>query len=375
MNAAQAVAASALATITLSLVSVLVGAPWLLAALLPILAAILWPSLLAPFRAVLRKLRGVLSLQWRRTASRARSPGERRRKPGREAGEKDHGDDDALIVWVPPGRFRMGSDDPDYPEEAPEHEVEITQGFWIMRCLVTNAQYATYLNRLPVARARVQSVVAASTTKSPRVGELECVDGRWRAVPGREDHPVTGADWQAANDYAAHYGMHLPTEAQWEYAARGAAGVQWPWGNRWDGRRCCSEENPGPAWDFQKRCLVADEPTPSEVRVTRTTPVTRFEANAGPKGILCGASWCGALDMAGNLMEWCSDWYAPYPADGDLLVDPTGPSSGDRRVVRGGNCFYDREHCRTTDRRHASYVTNSDNSIGFRCVEVCNPPD
>ncbi len=290
------------------------------------------------------------------------------RMPGRQAGDTVWGPDGSLMVWVPPGTFRMGSDTSGHPEEAPEHRVELTQGFWIMQCIVTNAQYAQYLNRLTAREARTKSVVLASTTDPNTKGELENRDGRWCPCAGREDHPVVGAIWEAASDYAAHYGLALPTEAQWEYAARGDSQRRWPWGDHWDRRRCCTSENPGPPWDYANRCPADVEAKPAADRINSTTPVKQFERNELAAGVLSGCSWCAALDMAGNMMEWCADWYDAYPSDAGAATDPTGPPTGRQRVVRGGNCYHDRDHCRVTDRRHRTEPTRRDNSISFRCV-------
>jgi len=290
------------------------------------------------------------------------------RRPGETKGEPAYGPDGSHMVWVPPGTFSMGSCSSGHADEAPEHDVEITQGFWIMQCLVTNAQYAQYLNRLTPSEVRSNSVVLASREDAATKGELEKRDGKWHPCRGREDHPVVGADWEAASDYAAHYRLSLPTEAQWEYAARGDTRGRWPWGDHWDRRRCCTSEDPGPPWDFENRCPADPQARPAADRVNRTTPVRNFEANGRAAGVMHGRSWCGALDMAGNLMEWCADWYGPYTRGATTAQDPTGPATGELRVVRGGNCYHDREHCRVTDRRHRTQPGNRDNSIGFRCV-------
>jgi len=128
---------------------------------------------------------------------------------------------------------------------------------------------------------------------------------------GYEQYPMLQVTWAGAAAYCAHYGYALPTEAQWEYAARGPDGRMWPWGNLWDAAKCCNINNKGPNG--------------------KTFIVGCFPA---------GASWCGVLDMAGNIQEWCADWYDEDYYEVSPELNPTGPDSGTSRVERGGfwNC-------------------------------------
>ncbi len=269
---------------------------------------------------------------------------------GSDLGQEIAGPTHGRMVWVPPGEFLMGDDK---PGGGRTHKVCISNGFWIMKCLVTNEQYAQYLNKVMESdpdRAKCDAVVLCERS------EIRLQDDRFRPLEGRDNYPVVGAIWQAAHDYAEYYGLCLPTEAQWEWAARGPEGRIYPWGDCWDATRCCCSENQGRPWHWERKQYVDAS---GETARTCTNPVGFFPA---------GASWCGALDMAGNLMEWCEDWFGDYPDSEDTVQDPRGPNEGDDRVVRGGNWYYGEEHCRTTDRRHHTSPDYSNNSVGFRCV-------
>ena len=202
------------------------------------------------------------------------------KRPGRHAGEQITGPDEGTLVWVPSGKFMMGSNEGG-SDQQPVHEVEM-DGFWIGQCEVTNAQYRDFW------RAKGRTFRPDSTQG--------------------ENHPVVYVTWQDAVDYCEHYGLNLPTEAQWEYAARGPQNLRFPWGNDWDPRKCCSDDNRGPH--------------------DRTFPVGSF-----PNGV----SPCGALDMTGNVWEWCADWYGKDYYQQAPRKNPPGPDHGSGHVLRGGS--------------------------------------
>jgi formylglycine-generating enzyme required for sulfatase activity/tRNA A-37 threonylcarbamoyl transferase component Bud32 len=222
--------------------------------------------------------------------------------------------DGMVMVYVPAGKFEMGSTDGDDGEQ-PVHAVAL-DGFWIGRTEVTNGQYAR--------------CVAAGTCKPPEGGFLSRYGDS-----DYDDYPVAWVDWYQGAAYCEWAGARLPTEAEWEYAARGPEGYVYPWGN--DAPDCDRANYGGCVGDL---VAVGSYPT--------------------------GASWCGALDLAGNAWEWVADWYGRYSSR--RQVNPQGPPSGDGRVLRGGQWgtppFYLRSASRT-------WVVPGDHSnvIGFRCAE------
>ena len=235
----------------------------------------------------------------------------RRPRDGSRAGDEITGPDGGTYVWVPAGEFMMGSED-DHDDEKPVHPVRLTRGFWLSKCQVTNAQYQRFCE-----------VTGREFPSYSNQGD---------------EHPVVRVSWEDAVAYCEYYGLRLPTEAEWEYAGRGAEGRVYPWGNEWDRRCCCNTDNTGPGG--------------------QTYPVGSFPS---------GASWCGALDMAGNVFEWCEDWYDEDYYGVSPEVDPPGPASGTERVSRGGGWMdpatFHRSAC-----RNWSEPTRRDGSSGFRPV-------
>ncbi len=227
--------------------------------------------------------------------------------------------DDMVMVYVPGGEFEMGNEDGDY-DEKPVHTVTL-DSFWMDRTLVTNAQYAR--------------CAAAGECQEAAYLDDEMV------IP--DEFPVVGVEWREARNYCAWVGGRLPTEAEWEYAARGRTGLLYPWGNEF----ACEKGNfPGD---------VCDE-------YILASPVESYPE---------GASWCGVLDMAGNVWEWVADWYADeYYADPTASgSNPTGPESGKERTMRGGS-WADVDGMKLARSSNRSYLHPSSeaNFVGFRCV-------
>lgn len=218
--------------------------------------------------------------------------------------------DKAHYVFVPEGDFRMGSTLE--ADEQPEHKVTVA-GFWISQTETTNLQY--------------ERCVDAGSCTPPHNSD-------W-SDPARANFPVTHIDWEQANAYAQWVGGHLPTEAQWEKAARGVDGRTFPWGNdRADAQHLNFNSSQGPV-------VVGSYPA--------------------------GASPYGALDMAGNVEEWVADWYAPDAYAQEVRDNPSGPAEGIFRVVRGGSFNSSLGGVRAAARGRALPNTNFD-SVGFRVL-------
>ncbi|UCC62160.1 MAG: SUMF1/EgtB/PvdO family nonheme iron enzyme, partial [Anaerolineae bacterium] len=234
-------------------------------------------------------------------------------------------------VEIPAGEFLIGSDpamDPDADtDEMPQHEVYV-DAYRISRYEITNAQYA--------------QCVRAEVCREP--GELTHYSD-----PNYADHPAVYVSWFEAREFCNWVKGRLPTEAEWEYAARGPDGHIYPWGNDFD----CSRGNFDDETQFDGYVVPGGEGCDGYVR---TAPVGSFPA---------GRSWCGALDTAGNVWEWVADWYGDYPPTAQ--TNPTGPTTGDYKVLRGGGWTYSQTNARAADR---AYFAPGDRaiSVGFRCV-------
>jgi serine/threonine-protein kinase len=240
---------------------------------------------------------------------------------GPRRGEYLHRSTGAILVWVAPGAFTMGSDPADpaaEEDERPAHRVRIERGFFLGKTEVTEGAFARFAKERGRTRPPSQFPVAQPA-----------------------QHPATQVTWNEAVAYCSWAGLRLPTEAEWEWAARGPDVRAHPWG----------DEAPA-AWHCNRGGLEDGH----EV----TAPVGQFPDGAAP---------CGALDMAGNVWEWVQDRHGAYPAAEQ--IDPTGPKTGLDRVHRGGGWNSSAGSCRATQRaRAAPDYTNV--AVGFR-VALSHP--
>jgi sulfatase modifying factor 1 len=307
------------------------------------------------------------------------------------------------MVWVPGGEFSMGSADPrDLPHGGPDamtdarpiHRVAV-DGFWLDQFEVTNDQFAgfvratgyvTVAERTPTTAefpdAPADNLVAGSVVFTPPAGPVPLNDhyqwwryvksADWRhprgpdsTIEGRGTYPVVQVAYEDAEAYAGWAGKRLPTEAEWEFAARGGlAGQPYSWGN---------EFRPGNKWManiWQGRFPVSDT---ADDGFAGIAPVGRFPPNG-----------YGLHDMAGNVWEWCSDWYRPdtyaeHSAD-SVARNPQGPASSldpaepgqKKRVHRGGSFLCTEQYCTRymIGTRGKGEVSTGSNHLGFRCVKV-----
>jgi len=232
--------------------------------------------------------------------------------------------DGAEIILIPPGEFPMGSPENEgNPDEHPIHRVYLSE-YYIYKTEVTNLQYKNFIKK---------------TGYKP--------GGTWVMENGKdwEKLPASGLTWYDASAYAKWAGADLPTEAQWEKAARGETWRRYPWGNRWEENRC--------NWDD-------------------TGGVDQFTGKPAPVGFYPdGASPYGVLDMAGNLWEWCLDWYSPDYYKTSEYREPAGPTEGSQKVKKGGSWGHDAHSEPLSWRislRSPAFPQSSSPDTGFRCV-------
>jgi formylglycine-generating enzyme len=218
--------------------------------------------------------------------------------------------DGGIMILIPAGEFIMGSpQDVGNSDEYPVHNVYL-DAYCMYKYEVTNGQFSRFVRE------------AAYKAEGP-----------WKkyAPAGRENHPVVCVTWNDAQAYCQWAGGRLPSEAEWEKAARGTDGRLYPWGNNWDKNKCNNVDTDSREYKDSR----------ARIELGRgTTPVGLFTEGASPYG---------CLDMAGNAWEWCNDWYDSNYYKKTLLRNPGGPLAGDTKVFRGG-------------------AWNNDATTGFRCA-------
>lgn len=235
------------------------------------------------------------------------------------------------------GSFLMGSNHGGQ-FESPVHKVYI-DAFLMDITPVTNAQFRRFVDDTGY-RTQVEQVGYSWGYKS---GEFCIIDGlSWRSFSTleRDEHPVVLVSWEDANTFASWSGKRLPTEAEWEYAARGShSGKLYPWGDQEpDGSQC----------NFANK--------PNEIPPTRE--VTNFEPNS-----------FGLFDMVGNVWQWCSDWYSDdFYSKSDSMKNPLGPVSGEFRVRRGGSWNVIQPFRLRCANRGAVKPDMAVPNMGFRCA-------
>jgi serine/threonine protein kinase/formylglycine-generating enzyme required for sulfatase activity len=288
-------------------------------------------------------------------------------KPGEEKAVKDEG----ALVTVPAGTFTMGTGDPskgkvvfylerngpDRTNEFPQHDVTL-DAFSIGKYEVTNHMYAHFLEALKKGNPRRFSHESEPAGK-------DHTPAFWKSPKfGGDAHPVVGVDWWDAYAFCKWAGGRLPTEAEWERAARGTDGRLFPWGNDWDSKKCVS------AWFWIKEDTREDDAWDRFNDWAKNAAPVTLPVDSLPEG----RSPAGAYNMAGNVAEWVTDWYdenyyGHLYEQASAAKNPEGPDRGTLRIVRGGR-WGDRtpEFFLTTARTGVAPGTRVD-WLGFRCAK------
>ncbi|MCJ7717453.1 MAG: formylglycine-generating enzyme family protein [Anaerolineales bacterium] len=262
--------------------------------------------------------------------------------------------DGMVMVFVPKGEFSMGIDvdgmhfalqlcktarlemgpaclGTSYGDEMPVHPVKL-DAFWIDQTEVTNQGY------LGCVEDQVCSLPSdlGSFTREKYFGDSFYAD-----------YPVVWITRDQAVEYCSWAGGRLPTEAEWEYAARGPESRTFPWGEEFESSRA----------NYCDASCAAGVFDPSyDDGFPETAPVGSFPT---------GMSWCGALDMAGNVREWVADWFYYYSADPQ--TNPVGPVDGDKHTAKGG-CWLDSPENLRASNRGQNTRDYTRHKVGFRCV-------
>jgi formylglycine-generating enzyme required for sulfatase activity len=307
------------------------------------------------------------------------------------------------MVWVPGGEFTMGTDSNlAWPDEKPAHRVRVN-GFWIDETEVTNAQFRQFVQATGYVTTAEKPVDADAILRQSRPGTprppperllpgslvfhmtsgpvdlrdytqwwtwtpgayWKHPDGPGSSIDGKDDHPVVQVSWDDAVTYCQWAGKRLPTEAEWEFAARGGLDNKpYAWG----------DDPPGTGGNWQANIWQGDFPW-------RNTAADRFAGAAPVKSF--PPNGYGLYDVAGNVWEWCADWYRRdlyrERAGKGVVENPTGPATSDdparpfmpQRVQKGGSFLCSDEYCSRyrPSARHGCSPDTGMSHVGFRCVK------
>ncbi len=270
------------------------------------------------------------------------------------------------MVTLAGGRTLVGSADPDHPEEWPVREVDVAP-FAIGRCAVSNADFAEFVAAtghrtdaerfgwsfvfggfLPDDFPPTRGVAVAPWWREVPGADWAHPEGPQSGIAGRADHPVVHVSRSDAEAFATWWGARLPSEPEWEHAARGGlAGAPFPWG---------ADLEPGGG--HRMNVWQGSFPTSNTLDDgwLGTAPVDTF----APNGF-------GLHQMTGNVWEWCADWFGPTP-ERYGTTDPTGPPSGTHRVMRGGSYLCHASYCRRyrVSGRQPHTPDSTAGNLGFR---------
>ncbi len=248
------------------------------------------------------------------------------------------------MIVVPAGSFTMGSDDDLLFDVKPAHSIYLDE-YKIDRCEVTNGQYVKFLNKM-YSKNEISiyfdfvyygKYALLDLTENYQI--ITFNEGLFKVTNDKKNYPVEQVTWYGAEMYANYYGKRLPTEAEWEKANRGTDARTFPWGNDQPNANLCN-------------CNLS---------YTDTTPIDKF--------LFDGSSFYGCADMAGNVDEWCADWYSLNYYQTSPQINPTGPETGSYKVVRGGNWASMVSNIYSYRRNSHHPVQGNFYRIGFRCAK------
>ena len=260
------------------------------------------------------------------------------------------------MVYVPEGKFLMGSSNSDpwaSQDEKPQHSVYL-DAFRIDRTEVTNASFAQFIQatgyQTEAQKKGWSNVYSFYSWHMIRGADWNHPEGPESNLQSRQNYPVIQVSWDDAAAYCQWAGKRLPTEAEWEKAARGTDGRIYPWGNQLPAANLINfaDVNTGYSW-YAKGINDGYE---------FTAPVGSYPDGVSPYG---------AMDMAGNVWEWVADWYNSSYYQNSPAANPPGPSTGDWRVLRGGSWNNSLRSVRSAERIQYSPETTH-YFIGFRCA-------
>ncbi len=272
-----------------------------------------------------------------------------------------HCRDGIVMIYIPAGEFTMGSNDGGV-DEKPPHKVYL-DGYWMRKTEVTNAQYVKFLNDFGIDHENgCQGKQCIGTYEENKDSHISGSKGNYHVEAGYEKHPIIRVSWYGAVEYCKWLSkkvglkFKLPTEAQWEKAARGTDGRKYPWGNSsLSGEKANFADKQ--IW-LKKKYRWANKDI--DDGYAYTAPVGFYAGGASPYGL---------LNMAGNVWEWCSDWYKKDYYKSAAQKKPSGPNRGTKKVFRGGSWVnYDRVlRC---FERNSNSPSGEFGDVGFRLCMV-----